>query len=85
MSNVERLRGCVTASRGIDCRDPDLLLSSAAEIERLTAENERLLTVIEQQKHMLGVLANGAANMVGQNMPNPDVLHQQSTQHQEEK
>jgi hypothetical protein len=30
----ERLRGCVTAGRGIDCRDPDLLIGAADEIDR---------------------------------------------------
>jgi hypothetical protein len=34
-SSVARLRGAVTASRGIDLRDPDLLLWAADEITRL--------------------------------------------------
>lgn len=37
-----RLRACVTASRGIDCRDPDFLLGAADEIDWLKAENTRL-------------------------------------------
>lgn len=38
----KRLRACVTASRGIDCRDPDLLIGAADEIDWLKAENTRL-------------------------------------------
>jgi hypothetical protein len=33
MKYADRLRQCVTASRGIDLRDPDLLLNSAAALD----------------------------------------------------
>lgn len=37
-----RLRQCVTASRGIDCRDPDLLFGAANEIDELRNSLGRL-------------------------------------------
>ena len=50
MSEIaERLRGCVTGSRGIDCRDPDLLLAAADEIER----QRRALEVCKDDTAML--------------------------------
>ena len=39
---VARLRGSVTKSDGIDCRDPALLLGAADTIERLRAILERV-------------------------------------------
>lgn len=44
---AQRLRGCVTDSGGIDCRDPALLCEAADMLDRLAqyGENVRQVTV----------------------------------------
>ncbi len=57
-----RLRGCVTASGGIDCCDPQLLIDAADRLGALEAEVRRLFTAWSDQVVEIDALKRAAQN-----------------------
>lgn len=67
MDIVERLRGSVTSSGGVDCRDPNLLLGAADEIERLRGGVEEAVETLESMDlHIDNPLYNRLRSLVEQ-------------------